>query len=71
MDPVCPEVECGLPIPREAMHLVETLNPASRDGENGQDHTGQMLRWAENKNKELEKQDLCGFVFKSRSPVQE
>ena len=20
--PVCPEVECGLPVPREAMHLV-------------------------------------------------
>jgi len=27
-----------------------------------------MLRWAERKLKELERLDLCGFVFKSRSP---
>jgi uncharacterized protein YbgA (DUF1722 family) len=27
-----------------------------------------MLRWAEQKLKELEKRDLCGFVFKARSP---
>jgi uncharacterized protein YbgA (DUF1722 family) len=27
-----------------------------------------MLKWAEQKLKELEKEELCGFIFKSRSP---
>jgi uncharacterized protein YbgA (DUF1722 family)/uncharacterized protein YbbK (DUF523 family) len=67
--PVCPEVECGLPIPREAMHLVgDPESPRLVTVRTGQDYTLQMLRWAENKLKELEEQDLCGFVFKSRSP---
>ncbi|MBI4843463.1 MAG: DUF523 domain-containing protein [Nitrospirae bacterium] len=67
--PVCPETECGLPVPREAMRLVE------RDGstrlitiESGIDHTDGMLIWIEKKLKKLEKDNLCGFVFKSRSP---
>ena len=67
--PVCPEVECGLPIPREAMHLVgDPGSPRLLTVRTGKDHTERMLRWAEKKLTELEKQDLCGFVFKSRSP---
>jgi uncharacterized protein YbgA (DUF1722 family) len=27
-----------------------------------------MLKWAEQKLKEIEKEELCGFIFKSRSP---
>lgn len=67
--PVCPEVECGLPIPREAMHLVgDPESPRLLTVRTGKDHTERMLRWAEKKLKELETMDLCGFVFKSRSP---
>ena len=67
--PVCPEVECGLPIPREAMHLVgDPESPRLLTVRTGKDHTERMLRWAEKKLKELETLDLCGFVFKSRSP---
>jgi uncharacterized protein YbgA (DUF1722 family)/uncharacterized protein YbbK (DUF523 family) len=67
--PVCPEVECGLPIPREAMHLVgDPESPRLLTVRTERDHTERMLRWAEKKLKELEKLDLCGFVFKSRSP---
>ena len=67
--PVCPEVECGLPIPREAMRLVGS--PESYrlvTNKTGVDHTARMLNWAAGKLKELEKEDLCGFVFKNRSP---
>lgn len=67
--PVCPEVECGLPIPREAMHLVgDPESPRLLAVRTGKDHTERMLRWAEKKLEELEELDLCGFVFKSRSP---
>ena len=32
------------------------------------DHTDRMLTWAKKRVKELEKEDLCGFIFKSDSP---
>ena len=67
--PVCPEVEYGLPIPREAMRLVGTPDTARLVTiKTGIDHTDGMLKWASGKLKELETEDLCGFVFKSKSP---
>ena len=45
--PVCPEVGCGLPIPREAMHLVgDPENPRLVTIRTGVDHTARMKRWA-------------------------
>jgi uncharacterized protein YbgA (DUF1722 family) len=32
------------------------------------DHTARMLKWAEKRVAELEKEGLCGFVFKQNSP---
>ena len=67
--PVCPEVEYGLPVPREAMRL--TGNPDSPrllTRKTGIDHTDGMKKWAAKRTKELEGEDLCGFIFKSRSP---
>jgi uncharacterized protein YbgA (DUF1722 family)/uncharacterized protein YbbK (DUF523 family) len=67
--PVCPEVECGLSVPREAMRLVgapDSYRLVTIHG--GVDHTDRMLRWARKRLPELEKENLCGFVFKSRSP---
>ncbi len=67
--PVCPEVEYGLPVPREPMRLVgNTDSPRLMTVHTGFDHTEGMLKWAEKKLKELEKANLCGFIFKSRSP---
>jgi uncharacterized protein YbgA (DUF1722 family)/uncharacterized protein YbbK (DUF523 family) len=67
--PVCPEVEYGLPVPREPMRLVGDPNsPRLITIRTGIDHTEGMLKWAEKKLKELEKEELCGFIFKSRSP---
>jgi uncharacterized protein YbgA (DUF1722 family)/uncharacterized protein YbbK (DUF523 family) len=67
--PVCPEVEYGLPIPREAMHLVgEPASPRLVTVRTGIDHTSGMLKWSDKKLKDIENEELCGFIFKSRSP---
>jgi len=67
--PVCPEVECGFGIPREALRLVGSPDaPRLVTVNSRQDHTGRMLTWACGKVEELEKEQLCGFIFKSKSP---
>ncbi len=67
--PVCPEVECGMPIPRESLRLVgDHENPRLIGNKTKHDYTGQMTQWAEKRLKELEKDNLCGFIFKSGSP---
>jgi len=67
--PVCPESECGLGIPREAMRLVgDAGNPRLITNKSRIDHTDKMLSWAAKRLNALEKEDLCGFVFKKDSP---
>jgi uncharacterized protein YbgA (DUF1722 family)/uncharacterized protein YbbK (DUF523 family) len=66
---VCPEVEYGLPIPREALHLVgDPENPRLVTVKTGIDHTDGMLKWAGMRLDELHNERLAGFIFKSRSP---
>jgi uncharacterized protein YbgA (DUF1722 family)/uncharacterized protein YbbK (DUF523 family) len=67
--PVCPEVECGLPVPREAMRLVDDpAGPRLKTIHTGVDHTDRMTQWSRTKLEEIAGQGLCGFIFKSRSP---
>lgn len=67
--PVCPEVECGLPVPREPMRLVgEIESPKLITIRNKVDLTEKMLSYCDNKVLELEQEDLCGFIFKKDSP---
>lgn len=67
--PVCPEHECGLPIPREAMRLVgDPEKPKLMTQKTKVDHTEKMLTWASKKLDLLAKQNLCGYIFKSKSP---
>ena len=67
--PVCPEVECGLPVPRESMRLVgDPEAPRLLTSKTGVDHTQRMLQWAAKRVQELEAEGLCGFIFKSKSP---
>ena len=67
--PVCPEVECGLGTPREAMHLSgDPDDPHLVTIKTGVDHTERMKSWAAKKVEKLEREDLRGFIFKSKSP---
>jgi uncharacterized protein YbgA (DUF1722 family)/uncharacterized protein YbbK (DUF523 family) len=67
--PVCPEVECGLGIPREPLRLVgDPENPRLLTTKTKIDHTDRMHQWAKTRMRALEKENLCGFIFKSDSP---
>ena len=67
--PVCPEFECGLGVPREAMRLVgDPSNPRLVTTHTRVDDTERMVAWARTRVKELEHEELCGFIFKSNSP---
>lgn len=67
--PVCPETECGLGIPRESMHLEgDPEAPRLVTTKTKKDVTARMLQWAAVRLKEIQKENLCGFIFKSKSP---
>jgi len=67
--PVCPEVESGLSVPREAMYLVgdrDLIRLVTKL--TGIDHTERLMHWAQDRLMELSQLALSGFVFKARSP---
>jgi uncharacterized protein YbbK (DUF523 family)/uncharacterized protein YbgA (DUF1722 family) len=67
--PVCPEVECGLPVPREAIELVGSPeSPRLMSIGTSKDITKRMLTWARRRVVALKREILCGYVFKSKSP---
>jgi uncharacterized protein YbgA (DUF1722 family)/uncharacterized protein YbbK (DUF523 family) len=67
--PVCPEVECGFGIPREALRLVgNPESPRLVTSRTHQDYTERMEQWAKGRVIDLEGVGLCGFIFKSNSP---
>lgn len=66
---ICPEVDCGLPVPREAMRLVgDPKHPRLVTNRTGIDHTERMERWAKARLEELSGLDLCGYICKKDSP---
>jgi uncharacterized protein YbbK (DUF523 family) len=67
--PVCPETGCGMPTPREPMRLTgDPAAPRLATINTKMDFTEKLSAWAKKKIRELEKENLSGFVFKSRSP---
>lgn len=67
--PVCPEVEMGLGVPREAIELVgPAAAPELVGTESRRILTARLARWAEARLAELDALRLCGWVFKARSP---
>lgn len=67
--PVCPEVEYGLSVPREPMHLAGSVeDPRLVTIHTGVDHTAGMKEWAAEKLDELAQQGLSGYIFKTKSP---
>jgi uncharacterized protein YbgA (DUF1722 family)/uncharacterized protein YbbK (DUF523 family) len=66
---VCPEVECGMGVPRKSMRLEgHPDSPRLIVTSIREDMTDRMLNWARKKVLLLEEEDLCGFIFKSDSP---
>ncbi len=67
--PVCPEVEYGLPVPRETLRLMgDPASPRLVTTRTAVDHTETMQRWSDAKAADLAREDLAGFIFKSGSP---
>ena len=64
--PVCPELEVGMGVPREAVRLVSAGGPGEVrmiGTQSGEDWTGRMHACAKKKLDALEKLELSGFVL--------
>jgi uncharacterized protein YbgA (DUF1722 family)/uncharacterized protein YbbK (DUF523 family) len=67
---VCPEVEVGLPVPRDTLRLVRRGDEVRMImPRRGTDHTEEMRAFAERTVRALADRDLCGFVLKKDSPT--
>ena len=74
--PVCPEVEVGMGVPREPIHLVRHIDGVRAGAESvrlkgvhtGEDWTGRMERWERARVADLAAIGISGFVLKARSP---
>ncbi|MBI9079318.1 MAG: DUF523 and DUF1722 domain-containing protein [Pseudodesulfovibrio sp.] len=67
--PLCPEIACGLGIPREKIRQVDCGEDIRLIGyESGDDLTEKMTQWTKRILPGLEEEGLCGFILKSRSP---
>ena len=66
---VCPEVECGFGVPREPLRLVGAPeSPCLISVHTRQDYTPRMLLWVRKRVVTLKKEDMWGFILKSKSP---
>jgi uncharacterized protein YbgA (DUF1722 family)/uncharacterized protein YbbK (DUF523 family) len=67
--PVCPEMELGLGVPREAVRLSgEAGAPRMRGVTSGADHTERMNDFARRRVEELARRGLSGYILKRASP---
>jgi len=67
--PVCPEMGAGFGVPREPIRLEgNPALPRLITVNTKKDLTDIMTNWAQRKVRELEKEDICGFIFKGKSP---
>ena len=67
--PVCPELEIGMGVPREAVRLEGEVDAPRMVGVRSRhDHTTAMRRFAAARVRQLASLDLHGYVFKKGSP---
>lgn len=67
--PVCPELEIGMGVPREAVRLLgDETSPRMVGGKSGQDWTDKMNRYTESRVKQRDLYDICGYILKKDSP---
>jgi uncharacterized protein YbgA (DUF1722 family)/uncharacterized protein YbbK (DUF523 family) len=68
--PICPEVQCGLGTPREAMRLVRLDDEVRlRTVKTGIDLTEQLASYARGRVAMLAAEDLSGYILKKDSPT--
>ena len=66
---VCPEMEVGMGVPRETVALYGDLNKSRMISKKTQtDWTKPMESYIKNRISSLTHDDLCGYIFKSKSP---
>lgn len=67
--PVCPELDIGLGVPREPIHLVTGEAGVRLVGvHSGDEHTGAMRSYAQRRAEQLVDAGIDGYVLKARSP---
>ncbi len=67
--PVCPEVEVGMGTPREPLQLVRVGGTTRMmTTSTGMDYTDRMNEWARARVEMLARENLDGYVLKSKSP---
>ncbi len=67
--PVCPETGCGLPVPREPVRLAgDPEKPRLETVEGKAGPTRRMREFCRIRVAELKRENLAGFLFKSKSP---
>ncbi len=68
--PVCPEIDVGMGVPREAVHLVgDPDRPAMVGTRSGTDWTARMNRYSIRRARQLARHCLSGYILKSKSPT--
>jgi len=66
---VCPEMEAGMGVPRETVALYGDLKKFQMISKKTQtDWTKPMQKYTKGKINSLAQEDLCGYIFKSKSP---
>jgi uncharacterized protein YbgA (DUF1722 family)/uncharacterized protein YbbK (DUF523 family) len=66
--PVCPELEIGLGVPREPIHLERRAGEVRLVARTGADLSARMEAYARRRVHELERLELSGYVLKKGSP---
>jgi len=67
--PVCPELEIGMTVPREPVHLAGDLAaPRMIGSKSGEDWTDRMNQYAAERVTQLREQNLSGYILKKGSP---
>ena len=68
--PVCPELELGMGVPREPVHLTRASGELRMIGtRSAEDWTQRMQAFSAQRARELEALELCGYVLKKDSPT--
>ena len=67
--PVCPELEVGMGVPREAVHLSGEVDaPRMVGGKSGTDWTDRMNSYSEKRTGQRDMHGLSGYILKKGSP---